>query len=182
MPETEKPLIHIDHRIYHDEPKVILSVFDLKDIPEKVEFSIHTIRGLDDDVLREFRKPPRQWLNHWAKLDYGKEPVPVLFDTGGHPYIMVPSKRKPDIVVKALIHEQGFEDVLELLEVAVDFCDYCLKPLPAGEAGEWLGYCSGGGSIADVRECSFCERENIRWDRDFVEEHPSLEGLELRTR
>ncbi|GAF87999.1 unnamed protein product, partial [marine sediment metagenome] len=73
-------------------------------------------------------------------------------------------------------------DVLELLEVAVDFCDYCLKPLPAGGAGEWLGYCSGGGSIADIRECSFCERENIRWDREFIEEHPSLEGLDLRIR
>lgn len=173
MPETEKPLIHIDHRIYHDEPKVILSVFDLKDIPEKVEFSIQTLRGFDD-VLREFRKPPRQWLNHWAKLDYGNKLVPVLFDTGGHPYIMVPSKQKPDVVVKVHLHEKGFEDVLDRLETATDFCDSCSMPLHKG-ANEWLNYASGGGAIANIFNCPSCEHENIRWHHSFLEDHPELE-------
>ena len=50
------------------------------------------------------------------------------------------------------------------------------------DAPEWLGYCSEGGTIADIRECPFCERGNIRWDKDFIEWHPILEdkGLKLR--
>ncbi|MCK4696843.1 MAG: hypothetical protein KAT53_00900 [Dehalococcoidia bacterium] len=193
MPENEKPLIHIDHRIYHDEPKVILSVFDLEDIPEKVEFSIQILRGFDD-VLQEFRRPPSKWLNHWAKLDYG-EPVPVLFDAGGHPYIMAPAKQqetapllnaivaglkgtKP-IEVKVLIHEENFGEIIERLETATDFCDYCTHPLPKN-CNSWLEH--DGASIADVYMCPSCESESIRWDREFIEEHPSLEGLDLRTR
>ena len=176
--EEEKPIVHIDHRLYHDEPEV-LDDYDLQDIPKKVKFSVHTIRGFDD-VLQEIRRPPSKWLNHWAKLDYG-EPVPVLFDMDGHPYIMVPAKKKPDVVVKVLLHEKEFEEIIDRLKTATDFCDYCSHPLPEN-CNDWLEH--DGESIADIYTCESegCESESIRWDKEFIKWHPILEGLDLKTR
>lgn len=72
--EEEKPIVHMDHRLYHDEPRVELDVYDLGDIPKKVKLSTHLIRGFDD-ILRDIRRPPSKWLNHWANLDRLKETV-----------------------------------------------------------------------------------------------------------
>jgi len=178
MTEEEKPLVHMDHRIYHDEPKVILDgTHELDQIPRKVKFSIHKMRGLDDDVLREFRRPPSKWVNHWLKLDLIEE-LPILFDAGGHPYVMVPPKLEPRRRVKVMIREDDAYEILEQLETAKDFCDYCGGPLPKN-CDDWLEH--DGESIADVYVCS-CERESIRWDKEFLSWHPILEGLNLKTR
>ncbi len=176
--DEEKPIVHIDHRLYHNEPRIVLDSFDLGDLPRRVRLSKYTIRGFDG-VLREFRRPPSKWLNHWIEFGYLPEPVPVLFDVGGHSYIIVPSKLKPEISVKILIHEEGYEDVLERLEVATDFCDYCGHPLRKN-CDNWLEH--DGETIADVFDCPSCEMENIRWDKAFIEWHPILEDLNLKTR
>lgn len=195
MEEEEVPLVCIDHRIYRDEPKVVIGIFDLAEIPVKIKFSIHMMRGFDE-VLREFRRPPSKWLNHWLKLDYLEDPIPILFDEGGHPYVMAPAKhqetapllnaivadlkgRKP-IEVKIYIREKDAEDVLERLETATDFCDHCGGPLKTSGADDGLMYSSGGGTIASIFNCPSCERETIRWDASFLEEHPEMG--EQRTR
>lgn len=173
---TESPEIHIDHRLYHDEPKIVLDVYDLANIPEKIKFSIHRMRSLKDNALQEIRRPPSKWRNHWLKIDYLEEPLPILFDMDGYPYVMAPSKLKP-VTVKVMI--KGQYEVFDLLEVATDFCDSCSGPLEEG-VSEWLMYASGGGSIADIHVCPSCERESIRWDRDFLERHPELGELKTR--
>jgi len=188
MVEEEKPIVHMDHRLYHDEPRVELDVYDLGDIPKEVKLSVHRMKGFDD-ILKEFRRPPSKWLNHWAKLDHRVEPVPVLFDMDGHAYIMVPAKHqetaplldaivaglkgtKP-IVVKLYIRDENFGEMLDRMETATDFCDSCGHPLPK-QAYEWLNYASGGGAVADVFNCPSCEHENIRFNKEFIEEHPEL--------
>uniref|UniRef100_A0A6M3LVN0 Uncharacterized protein n=1 Tax=viral metagenome TaxID=1070528 RepID=A0A6M3LVN0_9ZZZZ len=188
MDIEEKPIVHMDHRLYHNEPRIVLDVYDLGDIPKKVKLSVHRMMGFDD-VLQEFRRPPSKWLNHWAKFDRLPEPVPVLFDVDGQPYIIVPAKHQEtapllnaivaDLIgtkpmVKIYIHEESFEEILDRLETATDFCDRCSHPLPKN-AYEWLNYASGGGAIADVFNCSSCEHENIRFSKEFIEEHPELE-------
>lgn len=191
--EEEKPIVHIDYRLYHDEPRVVLDIYDLGDIPKEVKFSVHRMRGFDG-VLQEFRRPPPRWLNHWAKLDYGK-PVPVLFDAGGHPYIMAPAKHQETaplldaivadlkdtvpIVAKIYIHEKEFGEIIERLETATDFCDHCGHPLPKN-CNTWIEYSEGGGTIADVYACRSCEEESIRWDREFLDDHPEMEELKTR--
>lgn len=179
MTEEEKPLIYIDHKIYRDEPKIVLDgSHELGDIPRKVKFSIHKVRGFDE-VLREIRRPPSKWVNHWLKLDLVEELVPILFDEGGHPYVMVPPKQEPQRTVKVMIREDDAYEILEQLETAKDFCDYCGGPLRKNE-DSWLEH--DGESIADVYVCKSCEAESIRWDKGFLEWHPILEGLNLKTR
>jgi len=196
MVEEEKPIVHMDHRLYHDEPRVELDVYDLGDIPKEVKLSVHRMKGFDD-ILKEFRRPPSKWLNHWAKLDHRVEPVPVLFDMDGHAYIMVPAKHqetaplldaivaglkgtKP-IVVKLYIRDENFGEMLDRMETATDFCDYCGYPLHE-HCNDWLEH--DGESIADVYDCDKegCESESIRWDTEFLKWHPILEGLGLKTR
>lgn len=179
--DTEERIVHMDHRLYHEEPRVELDVYDLGDIPKKVKLSVHTLRGFDD-VIREIRRPPSKWLNHWANLDRLKETVvPVLFDMDGHPYIMVPAGKKPDVVVKVLLHEKELGEILDRLEKAKDFCDYCSYPLRE-HCHNWLEH--DGESFADVYVCDRegCESESIRWDTEFLKWHPILEGLGLKTR
>lgn len=176
---SEKPIIHVDHRLYHDEPKVILDIYELNEpmdgVPETVEFSIHRMRGLDD-VIQEIRRPPSKWANHWLKLDYLEEPVPILFDAGGHPYVMAPAKLKP-VTVKVMIREQRVERILDLLKVATEFCDSCHAPLEA----TYNHIYEDDESIADVYTCLFCELDSIRWDKGFLERHPELrDGLKLK--
>lgn len=175
----EETIIHIDHRIYHDEPKNILDIYEANEpmdgIPETVEFSIHRMRGLDD-VLQEIRRPPSKWVNHWLKLNYLKESVPILFDIGGHPYAMVPAKLKP-MTVKVMIRDEQVERVLDLLETATDFCDRCKHPL-FENCDSWLEH--DGDSIADVYTCLFCELDTIRWDKDFLSWHPEMGKLKTR--
>lgn len=195
MNTEEKPIVHMDHRLYHDEPRIVLDVYDLGDIPKKVKLSVHRMMGFDD-VLQEFRRPPSKWLNHWAKFDRLPEPVPVLFDVDGQPYIIVPAKHQEtapllnaivaDLIgtkpmVKIYIHEESFEEILDRLETATDFCDYCGGPLPRN-CDSWLEH--DGESIADVYTCGRenCGMETIRWDKAFIEWHPILEGLDLKTR
>jgi len=180
MVEEEKPIVHMDHRLYHDEPRVELDVYDLGDIPKEVKLSVHRMKAFDD-IIKEFRRPPSKWLNHWANLDHRVEPVPVLFDMGGHPYIMVPAKKKSDVVVKVLLHEKELGEILDRLETAEDFCDYCSYPL-AEHCNDWLEH--DGESIADVYDCDKegCESESIRCDTEFLKWHPILEGLGLKTR
>jgi len=189
---SEKPIIHVDHRVYHDEPKIVLNVWELNDpmdFPEKVEFSIHRMIGFDE-ILHEFRRPPSKWVNCWLKLDYLKEPLPILFDTGGRPYVMAPAKLKP-VTVKVMIKEQlierrgaplVLERILDLLKVATDFCDSCSGPLDTkGGANEWLMYASEGGAVAEILDCPSCAYGNIRWDREFLESHPELrDGFKLK--
>ncbi|GAG39015.1 unnamed protein product, partial [marine sediment metagenome] len=115
---------------------------------------------------------------------YLKEPIPILFDEGGHPYVMAPAKLKP-VTVKVMIREKEAEDILERLETATDFCDHCSAPLKNtikeySAADDGLMYSSGGGTIASVFNCSFCERESIRWDAKFLEEHPEMGELKTR--
>lgn len=189
-----EPEIIVDLRAHHGQEKTFLEPFDFNDIPKKVKLSIHRTKGLDD-VIREIRRPPREYVNIWVKLEYGA-PVPLLFDVEGHPYIMAPAKhqetapllnaivaglkgRKP-IEVQVCIREQHAEEILELLKVATDFCDNCSRPLDVKGANGWLSYDSGGGTIADIYNCRFCEGENIRWDKDFLEEHPEMGELKTR--
>lgn len=178
---SEKPIIHVDHRVYHDEPKIVLDIWELNDpmdFPETVEFSIHRMIGFDE-ILHEFRRPPSKWANHWLKLDYLKEPVPILFDTGGRPYVMAPAKLKP-VTVKVMIKEQLVERILDLLKVATEFCDRCHAPLK-DTCNHWIN--EDDESIADVYTCLFCELDSIRWDKGFLERHPELrDGLKLRKR
>lgn len=175
--EEEKPIVHMDHRLYHDEPKVILNIYDLDTLPTKVEFSIHRMRGFDD-VIQEFRRPPSKWMNHWVKLEYGN-PVPLLFDMEGHPYVIAPAKKRPGVKVKVLLKEKHACDILELLQVATDFCDHCNSPLE-GSCNQWLEYSEGGGSIADIYVCAYCEKESIRWDTEFLDDHPEMGELKTR--
>lgn len=175
--------IIVDLRAYHGQEKTFLEAFDFDDIPEKIKFSIHRMRGFDD-VLKEIRRPPPKYVNIWVKLEYGDWICPVLFEEDGRPYIMAPAKhttvnavlRGRPIEVKVYIREERAEEILELLKVATDFCSKCSGPLDTkGGAGEWLGYSSGGGAIADVFSCRFCEHENIRFNKEFIEEHPEME-------
>ena len=186
MSEEQICEIHIDHRPHHGQEKTIIRPFDFDfdDIPEKVKFSIHRMRALDDGTLKEIRRPPPKYVNIWVKLEYGDWIAPVLFDEDGRPYIMAPAKhttvdavlRDKPIEVKVYIREKRAEEILELLKVATDFCSKCSHPLDTkGGAGEWLGYASGGGAIADVFNCRFCEHENIRFNKEFIEEHPEME-------
>lgn len=180
MTEEEKPLVHMDHRIYRDEPKVVLDGTDeLNLIPRKVKLSIHRMRGLDDDVIREFRRPPSKWVNHWLKLDLVEELVPILFDEDGHPYVMVPPKLEPRRKVRVMIRDDNAYEILEELETAEDFCDYCGVPL-SKSCHTWLEH--DAESIADVYVCRSCEAESIRWDKSFLEWHPILMGLNLKIR
>jgi len=177
---SEKPIIHVDHRVYHDEPKVILDVYELNDpmdgIPKKVEFSIQIMRGFDK-ALHEFRRPPSEWANCWLKLDYLEEPVPILFDAGGHPYVMAPAIASP-VTVKVMIREQQAEEILDLLKVATEFCDRCDAPLK-DTCNHWIN--EDDESIADVYTCLFCELDSIRWDKGFLERHPELrDGFKLK--
>lgn len=171
LTSSEEPLVCIDHRIYRDEPKVILDIFDLDEIPKKIKFSVLFMRGFDE-TLREIRRPPPKWLNHWLRLDYHKGLMPVLFDLEGRPYVMAPANKK-EVTVKVMIRKKDAEDILERLETATDFCDNCSSPLLKDE-NEWLMYASGGGAIADIFECPSCEHENIRWQKEFLESHPEL--------
>ncbi len=188
----EIPEIHIDHRPHHDQEKTILEPFDFSGIPSKIKFSIHRMRSLKDYTLQEIRRAPPKYVNIWVKLEYGDWLCPVLFDEDGRPYIMAPAKyQKMDtlldaivaevvgprpIEVKVYIREKQAEDILELLEVATDFCSKCDCPLDTkGGAGEWLNYASGGGAIADVFHCRFCEQENIRFTKEFIKDHPEME-------
>jgi len=176
---SEEAEIHIDHRIYHDEPKIVLDIFELNDpmdgVPEKIEFSIHRMRSLKDNTLQEIRRPPPEYVNIWVKLEYGDWLCPVLFEEDGRPYIMAPAKKK-DTEVQVYIREKRAERLLELLAVATDFCGKCSGPLdPRYGANGWLCYDSGGGAVADIYNCIFCEHENIRFTDEFIEDHPELE-------
>jgi len=178
----EETIIHIDHRIYHDEPKIVLDVYEANEpmdgIPETVEFSIHRMRGFDG-IFQEIRRPPSEWVNHWLKLDYLEEPVPVLFDADGHPYAMAPALASP-VTVKVMIREEQVERILDLLKVATEFCDSCHAPLE-DTCNHWIN--EDDESIADVYTCLFCELDSIRWDKGFLERHPELQdGFKLRKR
>ena len=171
---SEKPIIHVDHRVYHDESKIVLDIWELNDpmdFPETVEFSIHRMRGLDG-VLQEIRRPPSKWANHWLKLDY-KEPVPILFDTGGHPYVMAPALASP-VTIKVMIKEQQVERILDLLKVATEFCDRCDAPLK----DTYHHIYEEEESIADVYTCLFCDHGNIRWNKAFLERHPEMKKID----
>jgi len=196
-----EPEIIVDLRAHHGQEKTFLEPFDFDDIPRKVKLSIHRTKGLDN-VIREIRRPPREYVNIWVKLEYGA-PVPLLFDVEGYPYIMAPAKYqetapllnaivaglkgcKP-IEVQVCIREQHAEEILELLKVAKDFCDYCGKPLKtSGGPNSRLEH--EAESVADVYNCFFCECESIRWSKDFLEWHPILQDMadaahmELKTR
>lgn len=174
----EQPEITVDHRPYHNQGKRCLQPFDFGDIPPRVKHSIHRMRGLDDNVLREFRRPPPEFVNIWVKLEYGKA-VPLLFDREGIPYIMAPAKKRPAIKIKVLIKEKKAEGILEHLGVATDFCDHCEGPLHDAVSG-WLSYDEGGGSVADIYNCEYCEEESIRWDKEFLEHHPEMGELKTR--
>ena len=191
MSEEEIPEIHVDHRPHHGQEQTIITPYRLDEVPVKIKFSIHRMRSLKDNTLQEIRRPPPKYVNIWVKLEYGDWICPVLFEEDGRPYIMAPAKHttvdavlrstlgveisKP-IEVKVYIREKQAEDILELLEVATDFCSKCDCPLDTkGGAGEWLGYASGGGAIADVFGCRFCEHENIRFYREFIKNHPEME-------
>ena len=179
----EIPEIHIDHRPHHGQEQTIIEVDEIDEVvPVKIKFSIHRMRSLKDNTLQEIRRPPPEYVNIWVKLEYGDWLCPVLFDEDGHPYIMAPTKKKPVTWVKILIKGKRKKvfDVLELLEKAEDFCDYCNLPLKSENESDWLMYASGGGTIADVIECQFCEMSNIRWDEDFLKGHPVLGELETR--
>ncbi|KKL62637.1 hypothetical protein LCGC14_2183190 [marine sediment metagenome] len=201
MTEEEIPEIHIDHRAYHGQKERLITPFDFDEIPVKVEFSIHRMRALDDNSLKEIRRPPPEYMNIWVKLEYGGWIAPVLFDENGRPYIMAPAKHqetaplldaivaglkdtKP-IMVQVYIREEHAEELMELLKVATDFCDYCGKPLNTkGGPHSWLEHDTE--SIADVYNCRFCETESIRWDKDFLDRHTVLRDMgeyrELKTR
>ncbi len=136
------------------------------------------MKALDNDTITEFRRPPSEWVNVWVQLEYGK-PVPLLFDPEGVPYIRAPARKRPGIFVKVLVKEKTAYDVLEHLQVATDFCDHCDYPLHDA-VSSWLSYDSGGGSIADIYNCEYCEKETIRWDSDFLERHPEMGKLATR--
>lgn len=185
MLEEEIPEIHIDHRPHHGQEQTIITPYCLDEVPVKIKFSIHRMRSLKDNILQEIRRPPPKYVNIWVEFEYGDWLVPVLFEEDGRPYIMAPAKHttvaavlssnKP-IEVKVYIREKQAEEILELLEVATDFCSKCDCPLDTkGGAGEWLNYASGGGAIADVFHCRFCEQENIRFTKDFIKDHPEME-------
>jgi hypothetical protein len=183
----EIPEIHIDHRPHHDQEKTILEDYDFEGIPEKIKFSIHRMRSLKDNTLQEIRRAPPEYVNIWVKLEYGDWICPVLFDEDGRPYIMAPAKHQETaslldaiaeyrLRVKVYIREKRAEEILDLLKVATDFCSQCGCPLNTkGGAGDWLDYSSGGGAIADVFHCTFCEHENIRFNREFIKDHPEME-------
>jgi len=203
MTEEEAPEIHIDHRLHHGQEETFITPYRFDEIPEKVKFSIHRMRGFDG-VLKEIRRPPPKYVNIWVKLEYEDWICPVLFEEDGRPYIMVPPKHqetapllnaivaglrgtKP-IMVKVHIREKHAEELMELLKVATDFCDYCGKPLRSAIGGPDSYLEHDAEAIADVYNCSFCESESIRWDKDFLEYHPILEEMaeaahmELKTR
>ncbi len=189
----------VDHKAYHCQEEVIIKPEDFDEIPKKIKFSIHHYQCLDG-VERKILRPPRQYLNIWVQLEYGK-PVPLLFDLEGHPYIMAPAKHQETapllnaivaglkdtvpIKIQVYIREERAEEILERLEKATDFCDICAKPLNESE-DSWLEH--DAESIADVYVCPFCEMESIRWDKDFIEWHPRLQEMadaahmELKTR
>ena len=180
--------IIMDHRPYHNQEKRIIEAGDFGDIPKQVKFSVHRMKALDSDAIIELRRPPPQYVNTWVKLDY-EDPkhyylVPLLFDPEGHPYIMVPAK-KSKIEVKVLIRGKEVEELLEQLEAATDFCDYCGGPIKAevhyitGAMTSFLMY-EEGETVADLVECKFCEKPNIRWDKGFLESHPVLGELATR--
>lgn len=173
-----EPEIIIDPKPYHHQKKRCIKSSDFSDIPKKVKFSIHRMKALDNNTITEFRRPPPELVNIWVKLEYGK-PVPLLFDREGVPYIMAPTRKRPGIEVKVLVKEKTAYDVLEHLQVATDFCDHCSYPLHDAVSG-WLSYDEGGGSIADIYNCEYCEKETIRWDSDFLERHPEMGKLATR--
>jgi hypothetical protein len=177
---TDKPIVLQDPS--NDQEKIVLELFDVIDvvdtIPRRIEMQKSTVRALDD-VVRDIYHVPKKYRNYWVDLGYD-DPIKILWDPGGHPYIDVAAKRKPEHIVRVMLKEQYAEGILDLLLTATDFCDYCKAPLNTSvDPSEYLGYCSGGIPIADVRECPSCEAENIRWDKEFLEWHPKL-GLKTR--
>lgn len=173
---SEQPEIIVDHRPYHNQGKRCLEPFDFSGIPRQIKHSIHRMRGLDDNVLREFRRPPPEFVNIWVKLEYGKA-VPLLFDMEGIPYIMAPANKRPAIKIKVLIKEKKAEEILDHLAVATDFCDHCEGPLQSS-CHHWIN--EDVESIADVYVCEYCEEASIRWDKEFLEHHPEMGELKTR--
>lgn len=175
---SEEPEIIILQEPSDDQQKTVLELGD-EEIPKQIKMAKSTVRALDN-IVKDIYHVPKKYRNHWLDLGYD-EPLKILWNTDGHPYIMAPTKMKPVQVIKVMVKEKGAEDILDLLLTAKDFCDYCEMPLdPRHHESEWLGYASGGGSIADVIDCQFCEMENIRWEADFLKGHPALGELATR--
>lgn len=179
------PVITVDHRPRHCQEMRVFDIDDIEDLPSKVKLSSQKMYGLEHwtpgpslnkGVIREIRNPPKEWLNVWIKLDYLGDDVlhmvPLLFDVDGVPYIMAPPKNKTDMRIQVCIKEADAEELLWLLAKATDFCDSCSKPLDPSIECSYLEH--DGESIADVYGCTFCDGENIRWSKSFLEWHPEL--------
>lgn len=163
-----------------DEQEEIILELD-NEIPRQIKMQASKVLALDN-VVRTIYHVPREHRNYWMDLGYD-DIFKVWWDVGGHPYIDIAAKQNPEYVIRVMIKEKDAVDILDLLLTATDFCDYCKGPLnPNRQESQWLCYGDGGGTIANVIECQFCEKESIRWDKDFLEGHLILEEAGLKAR
>lgn len=163
-----------------DQERVILEL-DATEIPRQIKMQQSKVLALDN-VVRIIHHVPKKHRNYWMDLGYD-DILKVMWDVGGHPYIDVAAKQNPKYVIRVMIKEEDAVDILDLLLTATDFCDYCGGPLnPNRQENQLLEYGEGGGTVADIIECQFCEEPNIRWDKDFLEDHPILEKAGLKTK
>jgi len=176
-------MMWVDDKPLSNQRKRILDIWtDSFGIPERAELTRQTIKALDG-TTKQLLKVPREWRNVFIKID--DQDISLKFDYEGYSYVEVKAKKCPNVV--RVYFKDDFEKLLELLKDSIDFCDSCKYPLNVTErnrglADEYLNYESGG-AIAGIFICPFCDHENIRWERDFLEAHPELrDGLKLRKR